>query len=415
MKSALIFFLTISVLASGSPARGQEEMSLDQAVALALKHSPLLLAAEKEADAASGRRLQMQALADPSLVLSNEGLPFSLKGGSGAEKEISLGFEQSLEFPGKRALRGRLGRLGEEMAGLEIERARLLVSAGVKKAYYRAVLSAKSVESIERSVALLDRLIDNLVVKYRTGDAAYADILRARVEKARLLNQALEEKKEGEGAKADLNLRLGRDDAEPLKLTTDIVYAPLERSLEALEAEARIGRPSLKIAALKRRQTETGFDLAAKSRLPDFALGLSFPSLRTNAWGFSLGLSLPIWGKRQKGEIMEAGAARATAVISSGREERRVVAAIRSAFRDAGAAEEQVKVFEQRLLRDMEDELKLSLDQFQFGKIEFFSLLDLYRTYTAARLEHLKAVYLYLISLADLEAAGEDYAIEDHT
>jgi hypothetical protein len=37
-------------------------------------------------------------------------------------------------------------------------------------------------------------------------------------------------------------------------------------------------------------------------------------------------------------------------------------------------------------------------------------LLDLYRTYAATQLEHLKALYLYLVSRADLEVAGEEYA-----
>jgi len=37
-------------------------------------------------------------------------------------------------------------------------------------------------------------------------------------------------------------------------------------------------------------------------------------------------------------------------------------------------------------------------------------VLDLHRTCVAARLEHLKALHLYLTSLAELEVAGEDIA-----
>jgi outer membrane protein TolC len=58
----------------------------------------------------------------------------------------------------------------------------------------------------------------------------------------------------------------------------------------------------------------------------------------------------------------------------------------------------------------MKDELAMGLSRYQFGKIEFFNLLDLYRTFATARLEHLNAVYLYLVSLADLEIAGENQA-----
>ena len=107
---------------------------------------------------------------------------------------------------------------------------------------------------------------------------------------------------------------------------------------------------------------------------------------------------------------MEARAENEIAALAIERQERRLEARIESAFAAAKAAEAQVRVFEKTLLRDMEDELAAGLSHYQFGKIEFFNLLDLYRTFAAVRLEHLKSLYLYLVSLADLEVAGEEYA-----
>jgi hypothetical protein len=72
------------------------------------------------------------------------------------------------------------------------------------------------------------------------------------------------------------------------------------------------------------------------------------------------------------------------------------------------AAADQVRLFERELLTEMEEELRSGLMQYQYGKIESYSLLDLYRTYAAAKLERLKALYLYLSGLAGLEAAGEE-------
>jgi len=107
---------------------------------------------------------------------------------------------------------------------------------------------------------------------------------------------------------------------------------------------------------------------------------------------------------------MEAEAAAGQARIALESEERRIMLRIDNAYAGAKAADEQVKLFEQKLLKEMGDEIRLALEQYQYGKIEFFNLLDLTRTYAAARLEHLKALYQYLSALADLEAAGEAYA-----
>jgi outer membrane protein, heavy metal efflux system len=409
VKKMVAFILFLSII-SCPLVFGQAELTLEQAVNLALKQNAEIRGAQKDLMISQGKTLQMEAPSDPTVVFNSEGMNFRKKADANGETEISLGVEQFLEFPGKRALRGTIGRFGEEQAALELDRIRMLVKARVKQAYFKAVFCMRTLESLENASSLLDQLIANLTIKYQTGTAAYSDILRAKVEKARLRNQIIEEQKEGKTANAGLNLLMGRKGDESMRLATDLAYLPLDKDLPAWKDDVRTLSPTLKIAALKRRQSETGLKLAAMSRLPDFSLGLYFPSLRTGAWGFLVGLSVPLWGAKQKGEILEAEAANESALISQDKEERRIMAHLESAYGSARAAEEQVKIFEQKLLKDMEDELNLGISHYQYGKIEFFNLLDLYRTYAAVRLEHLKSLYLYLVSLADLEIAGEEYA-----
>jgi cobalt-zinc-cadmium efflux system outer membrane protein len=402
----ILFASTISFLG----ASGEEGLTLEQAVTIALQRNPEILLAQKDMVTATAKRLQMEAISDPDIVFRDEGLSLKKNASEGEGKEYSFGIEQGLEFPGKRALRGEIGRFGEDLAALALDKARLLLSARVKKAYYKAVLSRRTLESLENASSLLDQFIENILVKYRTGGASYSDVLRAKVEKARIRNQIIAEQKEGATARAELNLLLGRKGDEFMLLTTDLAYLPLDKDLPTLKDEARTTSPTLKIVTSKRRQSETGLKLAFKSRLPDFLLGLYFPSLKTDAWGFSVGISLPLWGTKQKGEIMEAEAVNEIALISAEKEERRIMARLETAYSSVRAAEEQLKIFEQQLLKDIEDDVKLGISNYQYGKIEFFSLLDLYRTFAAVRLEHLKSLYLYLISLADLEVAGEEYA-----
>lgn len=407
MRPLWAVILIVSALASGLSARCEEPLTLDRAVAIAMERNPRVLAAGQEVAASKGRTLKLKAFSDPSFVFSDEGLSFR-KGNAGGEKEYSFGVEQSFEFPGKRALRGRIGRFGEDRAALEFERTRLLVGAGVKRAYFRAVLSRRTVESLERSSALVDRLLENLTARQRSGGATSSDVLRARVEKARLRNQVIEEKKEGTAAVSELNLLLGRNSDAPEVLVTDLAFVPLDADPAALRAGASASRPSLRIAAARRGEAETGLALARKSGLPDLTFGLFFPSLRAGDWGFSLGLSLPVLGQKRKGEVMEAAAADELSRLAAAGEELRVAARIGIAFEAARAAEDQVRVFEGSLLKDLEDDMTLSLSRYQYGEIAFFELLDLYRTYASARLEHLRALYLYNVARADLEVAGEE-------
>ena len=390
-------------------AAAGDTLTLEQAIQTALQRNPEILLAQKGLAAAMGKRLQITAVADPMLVFRDEGLALNNAKDGSFEKEYSLGLEQNLEFPGKRVLRGEIGRTGEDLAALALDKARLLLGARVKKAYYQAVLSRRTLESLDQASSLLDRFMENLVIKYQAGDASYRDFLRAKVEKARLQNQIIEERRAATAYRADLNILLGNKGDDASALVTDIAFVPLPKELPAIKDEIRTSSPTLKILASKLRQSEAGLRLAKKSGLPDFSLGLYFPSLRSGAWGFSIGLNLPVWRTRRQGEVMEAGAATGQALISLEAEERRLMIRIENAYAGVKAAEEQVKLFEQKLLKDMGDEIRLAVNQYQYGKIEFFNLLDLYRTYAATQLEHLKALYQYLLALSDLEVAGEEY------
>ena len=389
------------------PARAEERpLSLEEAVSIALLNNPEVVRAGHGLEEAKGRRLQSEARPEPRLSLSTEGIPFGRK--TSELTEINLGFEQPIEFPGKRDLRAKAGRTGEDIASLELERTRLTVAARVKKAYWRAVLAERTVAASQALAQILDEIINSSLIRYQAGAVAYGDVLRARVEKARLENEMIAARRETQTAKADLALLLGGRPGDSFSLATDMIYVPFERMLEEVKAAARASRPSLKIAVLQSEQAGTLAALASKNRLPDFSLGLFFPSIRWNAWGIALGLSLPLSKSRTEGERLEAAAQQASRLAAVEAQARRLDSLVEAAYVSVRSAGDQVRLFEQELLAEMEEELRSGLTQYQYGKIESYNLLDLHRTYSAAAIERLQALFLYLCGLADLEAAGEE-------
>jgi outer membrane protein TolC len=207
---------------------------------------------------------------------------------------------------------------------------------------------------------------------------------------------------------AELALLLGRRAGDPFILTTEMVLVPFDRTLEEVKAAARASRPSLRIVALRTEQAAAASELADKNRLPDFSVGLFLPSVRFNAWGIAFGLNLPISKARTEGERLEAKAQHSATLAAAQAQARRIDTLLETTYDAVRAAGDQVRLFEQQLLAEMEEELRSGLTQYQYGKIESYSLLDLYRTYAAAQIERLKALSLYLSALADLEAAGEE-------
>ncbi|MCX6559730.1 MAG: TolC family protein [Candidatus Aminicenantes bacterium] len=410
--AAAIWPALILVFAPAFAAQGTQNpppgLSLAQAVETALARHPDVLMAQQAAKAAAGRRLQAEARPDPSLSLDTLGIPWTLKSGD-STPEYSLGLEQTIEFPGRRAARVEIAKLDEESAGLEIERIRLLIAARVRKAYSRAVLAERTLAATEPLGGLLDRFLEAMTIRFQSGDAAYGDILRARVEKARLQNRLIEARREQAAARGELLLLIGLSPDEPIRLTDDAGYKPFGPTLAQVLEAARAGRPSLRLARLRASRAEAETRLAALAGKPDFSAGLFVPSKSVRGWGVSFGLSLPLSRRRTEGIRAEASAARETSLIGSAALDRRLTVLIGTAYADMRSAEEQVKVFEQKLLSEIEAEIGNGLEQYRLGRIESYALLDLYRALSEARLEHLHSLYLYAASLADLEAAGEDY------
>ncbi len=404
------FVLAIAAALLIIPAYSAEEsgLTLEKAIETALARNPEVLAARTRIEAARGRTLQLGSRPEPQILASVEGAPIPGLRKEGDQTEIHLGIHQTFEYPGKRSLRAEIGRQGEDMASVELDRVRLLLTARVKRAYWTAAFAGGAAEALERSAARLDALLEDLQSKYRTGAAAYADVLRVRAEKARLRNQILDQAKEKRAAELVLDELLGNPPGEPVVLLTSPPFVPLEADAAALIERARASLPSYRLSALRTERAASGMKLAGFSRRPDFLAGFLLPSVSPNAWGVSFGLTLPFLRPgRAKGEALEAAADAEAVRFASEALDRRVRTAVESAYAAAKSAEEQVLIYEKSLLRELEDELGIELEYFRYGKAEAFSLLDLHRTYVLAQIEHLRALFLYNLALADLEVAGE--------
>ncbi len=401
------WILFLLILAGGLSAQ-EAALTLDRAIEEALARNPGVLAAAQEVKAAAARKLQAEARPDPTASLTTESIPWTLRAAEGRTTEFSLGLEQRFEYPGKRSLRTEIGRFGEDIAALDLERVRLVVSSRVKRAYYRAALAAGTLAALEPTIATLDRLIDHIQIRFQNAGATYGDVLRARVEKARLQNRIIEARREREAAEADLFYQMGRPAGEPVKLSSGLSCPPLDRTVEAVLSAARASRPSLKISAALSDRAAAAVRMAGLNGKPDLMAGLFVPSKNFGSWGFALGVDLPLSEKRRMGERGEAEAGLASSRAAAEARDKRLAVLVRRAYGEAKAAGEQVKVFEESLLGEIQDEFRIAVDYYQFGKMEAYALLDLERSATEARLEYLKALYAYAVALADLESAGEE-------
>ena len=414
-KTASLFpaLLLSAVFVFGGGQKTEEagNLSLARAVEIALAGHPDVLVARQEIKAASARRRQMEARPDPSLTLGLDGIPWTFKSedAAGGATEYSLGLDKKFEFPGRRAARIEIAGLDEDAASAEAERIGLLVAGQVRTAYHRAVLAEQTLSALGSLVRLLDQFQEAITVRYESGETPYADLLRARVEKARLQNRTIEARREQTAARTELFLLLGLAPESPVRLTDSLDFQPMTAALDQILAEALANRPSARLARLRQARAEAESRQAALARKPDFQAGFFLPSKNIRNWGFSFGLDLPLSRARSEGLRAEAASVTEKSLIQAAASSRRLEARISAAFAAARSAGEQVRIFEQKLLGEIEAEIQNGLEQYRFGRMKAFDLVDLFRSLSEARLEHLNALALYADALAGIETAGEEY------
>lgn len=397
-----------------------EKLSLQDAIRLALNNNPELLRAQKEIDAASGRVLQAGRIPNPELGFGWSETPLNFNIADADEKDI--GIVQPIEFPTKRSIRIDVATSDKQIAELQYERAKIVVTARVKKAYHNLLFSRHIAENLQEQAMLLKDFLDVANARLKAGTGTYLDVIRAKVELTRLNNDLVEAQRDVQARRVQLNLLLGEDPDQLFELTDSLFYSPLGAERDTLLQRLMNQSATSRIAHRAVARQQSTLSLAKTSYLPDLTVGLfrqrraeeppfnanQFTGTTSTSLGIQLGLSIPLWfWQEPKGLVQEASAGVSIAELNLLSTQRRIRANLLNAFNLVDVAETQVKVFDATLLADAEDILKNGIAQYQNNQIDALNLIDVYRTYRATKVEYARALLNFVNAVADLEAAAE--------
>lgn len=403
----VFIFLTLLLISVTGIGQEKQTYSLQEAIDQALRNNPDVLVAQKEIEAAKGRKLQAILPEQPELNLTWEGIE---SGGSLSKaKERNITLSQNLEFPSKFLLRRSVGQREIDIALENLDRIKAFVAAQVKSAYYKVKYFDRLAETLEFTMGLLNQFRDATLFKYQAGELPYFEVIRAKVEIAKTQNEIIEAKKELLSSQTEFNLILGKPGSEEVNLTDKLIFAPFQESKEQTLSRLTQQSKSLKIARLTQEREAKNLSLAKSSFIPDLSLAGGMLSEGGQGYipSFGVSITLPLWWWNPKGQIKENRANLQIAETRKQALERIVTGRIERTYDLVKASQEQVELFEKTLLKEVDEELKAGINSYQYNQIDALGLLDIYRTNKTTKTEYYKALYNYLSSLAELEVAGE--------
>lgn len=407
------------------------DTTLDALVQVALAMNPEIRAAEARVRAATARVSQAGARPDPMLMAGLINFPIAEPGFGDFMTMKMIGLSQSFPYPGKLRLSTTAATREVDGAEADLQTARLDVVRQVRIAFYDLAMRDQLLAIVARNQRLLVSLMQATEASYRVGRSGQEDVLRARMEGARLGTEAANLIETRQATLARLNALLERpsdvpvpgpvipprivraavaDSASRIHFASAVLGARAADSplppLDELQALAIRKSPAVRAHVARVAAQEARIALARKAALPDFDISLQYGQRTGFSDMVSATVSIPLplqAGRKQHQAVTEADADLAALAA----EHHAMVDELQGRVAELVTSLEQKRtelaLLKKAILPEGQAALEAATAGFQVGRTDFQTLLDRQATLFNYQTQYARALAEFATNIATLE------------
>ncbi len=392
-------------------------LSLDDAIALALSDNLGLASLQARARALSQVPQQVGIMPDPTLTIGLLSVPtdtFSMTQEAMTQKQVGIGV--TLPFPGKLGLREQLADLDAGTAENDVAERRLTLESNVRSIWWNIFYLDRALSLVQRNRTLLKSLVRVAETKYKTGQGMQSDVLLAQVELSKLLEIEIALKASRRSQSSGMNVLLGRSTGSEFLLPDHVNedFPPIPDN-EKLVKQAQQSRPLILSRRKMMEAAHARAQLAEKDYYPDFRLGAAYGfrdgnnpngSSRADLASITLNLNLPLFaGKRQGKAVDQRHAEVQKEEYALQDASIQVDAETEQAIADYLAAREQALLFKTGIIPQASQTASAMFAAYQVNKVDFLNLVRAQVTLYNYETQYWKAISSGWQAWARLEAA----------
>ena len=408
-----VVLMTVMVVAASGTlippfAQAKDPMptfDLNHIIDLALERNPMIASAQSVIAQNEGRRIEAGAYPNPTITVqtADAALRDPSTGRRMGERAMSL--SQPLEWPGKRAARQDAAEAGFAGATVGLEESKLNLLAEVKTAFYDLLLAERTVDLLQQNLEIVQEVARIVKARVRSGEGPQFESVKADVE-------VLKAKQEMTKAKNAVRVKLvGLDTLTAGALGPRYKVQGDFRSIrDRLDPEQMATRDLSQHPTLQRQgklveQAEFTVSKERQSRMPDVTLfGGYAREVGREAVIAGMSVPTPLW-YRQQGHI-------ATALGTQRKEEAELIRArndltraINQHAREAETAQDQILVYEEGLLKQAQEALRIAQLSFRQGATSLLDVLDAQRVQRQITVDYNLARFELSLALTRFERA----------
>lgn len=387
--------------------------SINEIVTLALKHSAELTALEKEADAKQALAIQAGTITNPTLEV--QGATGSLTG-SPDDRSLSIGINQELPLNGKLRLRREAIQREAESVQLQRDNTARLIKDELSITALDYALTSKRQELATELVNLNRELVSIAEERFKAGDIPELDLNLAKVELVRAETRLLEAEREKNPHRIKIASLTGLNESD-INLSEKFLTPKLSQNAQYLVKQALASRPDLLALTREREKADLEIRLAEAEALPNLTAGLfvQLQRAKTEVGGMSevnsdtqlgvrLSMPIPVFDRNQGGKA----AARARLDAADSRKlalERTVSAEVEAAASRVSASERILAMFEQGIIPQLAENLKLTQEAYRVGEVGILAVIDEQKKFFEVNDSYLSALHGRRMAFIKLESA----------
>jgi outer membrane protein TolC len=373
----------------------------------AREHSPSVLAANAAVKTTTFGPAQARAFPDTEFMVQqfSVGSPRPFAGFSNSDfAYIGFGGSQELPYPGKRKLRGQVAESEIMVSRAEAGMTLADVLERVKTAYFVVARSQAVLALLERNRQAIDGIEQAVQIRYRVGTGTQQDVLRAQLERTRLLNDIAMQQRGVRQGQALLHAVLNRPPDSP-----DIIAEPLTpRLFPDLDSQVSAiieQNPELQIRHAEIAKASADVELANREKKPDFGVQYMWQHTSDNFRDYymaTFSLRLPNRG-RANAALSQAEAKKQQLELQQQAQLKQLQGEIAEQLATIHTTEEQLKIYHEGLIPQSESAFSAGMAGYRAGRQEYQSLLASYSDTLRLGIEYQQLLAEHEIAMARVE------------
>jgi cobalt-zinc-cadmium efflux system outer membrane protein len=402
-----ILLLALAGVASAQSAPTQ--VTLDQAIDLALAHSHTLKASRTLID--QNKAQEITAALRPNPSLNWDALYFPIFHPSdlttdtlNSLSEFDVGVSYTIERGKKRQRRIDAAKDATAVTRDQVSDAERMLIFNVAQQFIQAQLAQSTLDFALKDLDSFQQTVRIGEEQYRVGDISEGDLLKIKLQLLQFQTDVSSSRVAKIEALANLRQLLGFDAVSAdYEIIGDFSYQPQKVNLDDLRAQALKSRPDLLAATEGVRAAQSQINLAKANGKVDLTATGTFTHVSEESLvGAAFSIPLPLFDRNQ-GEIARTRYAKTQAEEQAEATSDAVLTDVRNNYEAFKTNDEIVLLYTSGYLKQAQDSRDISEYAYKRGAASLLDFLDAERSYRATQLSYRQALANYLVSVEQLK------------